>query len=137
MSKPEEQKYPSFVSTSGQPVHIALISGHTAAVGTEPTPLHPRFHREAVIKGCVPEGFHRHDDARDANSVEATRAEVILKAIAKMVDEATADPAQQVNLFTGDGRPDANVLSSRCGFTVRAQERDAAWDRYANPDNED
>lgn len=138
MAKPEATNYPKFVTTGDQPVHIALISGHTASVTREPTPLHPRFHREAILRGCVPEGFSDDVDTRDPMRVEQTRSEVILKNIAAMVEEATTDPQQQAALFTGDGRPDAKVLSDRCGFTVRAQDRDAAWDKYSNPDdNED
>lgn len=126
--------YPKFVSTTGEPVHLALLNGHTASVGTQPTPLHPRFHREAVIKGCLPEGFDRALAVGDENNFEATRDEVILKHIAAMVDEATADPTQQNTLFTGDGRPDATILSQRCGFQVRAQERDLAWEKYSGGD---
>jgi hypothetical protein len=131
-SKPaKEKKYPAFVSTSDQPVALSLLSGHTASVGVDPTPLHPMFHREAVMRGCVPAGFQ--DDiamAGVANNTQKTRDEVILDAISRMVDEAVHDVTKQTQLFTGDGRPDATVLSARCGFQVRAGERDAAWDKY-------
>lgn len=131
MSKSEKPDYPPFESTTGAPIHIALLTGHTASVGLKPTPLHPRFHREAVLRGAVPAGFKSAGvDAGGAVNVEKTRDEVILAAISKMVDEATDDPTRSGELFTGDGRPDATVLSTRCGFPVRAGERDAAWDKY-------
>jgi hypothetical protein len=39
------------------PVHLALTSGHTAVVEEGGTELPPHFHREAIAKGCYPEGI--------------------------------------------------------------------------------
>ena len=130
MAQSKTEEHPQFVSTNGTVVMLSLTSGHTAAVGAEPTPLHPRFHREAIIRGCVPAGF-KADPEQKQDFTEKTREEVIIEAIARMVEEAHNDPAKQADLFTADGRPDATVLSARAGFQIRAGERDAAWDKYS------
>lgn len=133
-----EKKHPAFVSTTDQPIPLSLLNGHTASVGVEPTPLHPMFHREAVLRGCVPAGFTDDIAATGVQQrTEKTRIDVIVDAISQMVEQAVTDPAKQNELFTGDGRPDANVLSTRCGFPVRAAERDAAWDKYQATSNDD
>lgn len=136
-----EDKYPKFLSTTGDVVMLALSNGHTVAVSHDkPTPLHPRFHRKAVEKGCMPEsvviasreaGVNIDGSEEDVNT-EATRSEIVLRNIAQMVEQADSNPELQPQFFTGDGRPDVNVLSARCGFKVTAGERDKAWATYQN-----
>lgn len=123
--------WPLFVSTTGESVLLALLSGHTASVGVEPAPLHPRFHRIAVLKGVVPAqmvGSMRHEETQ---APLPERQAMLIKVIADMVAIAAEDVTKQAELFTNDGRPDARQMSIRLGFPVKAEERDAAWDVYA------
>jgi hypothetical protein len=123
---------PMFVSTTGGPVMVALLNGHAAAVGVEPTPLHPRFHRAAVMLGAVPESMRHSVAAEDMENPEVTRQKMIIAEMSKMASEGADDPRRQAELFTGDGVPNTNLLSSRLGFPVSASERDDAWTAYTN-----
>jgi len=145
MATKNPNNYPEFVSPNGKPIALSLTSGHTTCVGTignpgEPTPLHPNFHREAFLQGCVLAAANGvQTNFVQPNATTLSREEIIDRAISAMVDEVNADPARQVQLFTGDGRPDANQLTGRVGFPVRAAERDIAWDKYqvSNPGSSD
>lgn len=125
--------YPLFVSTTGKPVMLATLSGHSASVGEEPTPLHPRFHRMAQMYGVVHvevadhyKKIHNLDKPRK----EKTKRALMKEEITKMVAEAADDLKRQAELFTGDGMPNAQQLTSRCGFHVSAAERDEAWAEF-------
>jgi hypothetical protein len=123
--------WPLFVSTTGEPVLLALLSGHSDSVGTEPKPLHPRFHRLAVTKGVVPAQMVGSLQQEETQSPTIERQAMLIKVIADMVADATANPTKTDELFTNDGRPDARQMSIRLGFPVKAEERDAAWEVYS------
>lgn len=133
------ETWPKYVSTTGQPVLVALLNGHNASVGLKPTPLHPRFHRAAIVQGAVPEGMAesmKYEEAGEAD-VRKTREELIIKAMADMVTQAGDDPKVQAELFTNDGLPAVPNLSARLGFSITAAERDGAWKKYCNEFGED
>jgi hypothetical protein len=108
-----------FRSPTDQPVHLSLTSGHVAQVGAELTEIDPRFHREAIANGCIPEGVA--DEKEQERTGNFNRAAEINKAIEAMLD------GTDKNDFTGDGKPDTRALSKRVGFTVSREERDEAW----------
>lgn len=123
--------WPLFVSTTGKPVLLALLSGHSDSVGTEPKPLHPRFHRIAVLKGVMPANMAGSIDREEEQSPSIDRKTLLLKAIADMVAIAAEDATKQPELFTNDGRPDARAMAARLGFPVSSAERDEAWAAYS------
>lgn len=134
----EQKEDPRFVSTSGRPELIALLSGHTASVTADPdgTPLHPRFHRAAMLLGVVPIALRESTIAakleeQTANQ-EASREQLILRAIGEMVKDSANDEKKRIELFTADGRPDVRALSTRVGFPINASERDANWAAFAD-----
>lgn len=131
------QEHPRFVSITGKPEMIALLSSHTASVGTvestngEGTPLHPRFHRAAAMKGCVMLGLHGSVTAEVVPARDSlSEMDRIVKAIGEMAAVAATDGEMLKQLFTNDGKPDANALASRVGFKVTASQRDEGWDRF-------
>ena len=109
-----------FRSPTENPVYLANTAGHTFVVGPELVEVPKMFHRAAVLEECIPEGMDASPSAEPA--ADATKMDLIAKALRAMVADAdTAD-------FNNDGRPDTRRLSARCGFTVLASERDAAWE---------
>lgn len=134
------QGWPRFLTSGDTPVMLALTrGGHSASVGTmestegKGTPLHPRFHRMAVLQGCMPVGLQGAADKDDldvAAQARMDRAGLLRKAIAEMVSEAAEDATKQSQYFTSDGRPDARAMAVKLGFPVSASERDAAWQAY-------
>lgn len=48
-----------FRSPTDKPVYLALTSGQTLIIGTEPTYTPSMFHRSAVMEGCIPVGVDR------------------------------------------------------------------------------
>lgn len=131
-----EDKYPRFISTTGGPIMVPLLNGHTVSVTDkdEGTPLHPRFHKKAVELGAMPVEVYRamqKEGVADGDEVSTfDRQEIIIRNISQMVEQAELNPDLQKQYFTNDGRPDAQVISTRCGFKVTAGERDRAWDSY-------
>jgi hypothetical protein len=108
-----------FKAPGDKPVHIALVTGHTALVGTEFGELDARFHREAIAQGCIPFGTAAEEPA--AKGATFDRRQVILDAINAMLD------GSDENDFTADGKPNVAKLSARVGFNVDRSERDALW----------
>jgi hypothetical protein len=119
MTKEHKMK---FRSTTGEEVHISLITGHTAVVGVELTEIEKRFHKEAIARGCLPEGVE--DDAQDQPQ-GFDRVKVITAAINAMVD------GSEEGDFTAHGKPVLAKLNARVGFTVSRSEADAIWDEIS------
>jgi hypothetical protein len=123
---------PLFKSGTGKPELIALIAGgHSITVSdTEPTPLHPRFHRAAVMRGCVPlstEGLLlKEPDSKPS----ADKDDLIYDEIEKMVTHSDGNPDLMKDWFTNDGKPIATLISSRIGLPVTASDRDRVWAKF-------
>ena len=108
-----------FKSPTEDAIYIGLTTGHTCSIGPEWVEVDPRSHREAVVRGAIPEGTE-HVKVPKAR-VEQTRNELITETIRAMIAEAKPED------FTNDGKVNAVALSTRVGFTVSSSERDAAW----------
>ena len=108
-----------FRSTTGQPVHLALTSGHTAVVTPEGTELDPVFHRAAVAEGCLPEGVSAEVHSPGA---EPTRKDIIVGAMNAMLD------GKDEKDFNADGRINLARLNARLGFTIAREEADAVFE---------
>lgn len=100
-------------------VHIALLNGHTALVTEDGTELEARFRREAIARGCLPEGIGA-DPVIEGELPPFDREAKILDAINDMIDGNDAAD------FNADGSPNLRNLSDRVGFQVSRSERDAA-----------
>lgn len=108
-----------FFAPTEQAVHIALVTGHTAVVTSEGSELDKMFHREAIARGCTPEGVEREPAAQTGGGFE--RGKVIREALNAMLDGK--DEAD----FKKDGTPDLRMVSKRVGFQVQRDEVDAIW----------
>lgn len=112
------------------PVLLATTQGgHTFSVSPNGTPVPKQFHKAALAAGCVPEEM-RGVLKEAARSTELTRIEIIEKAIDAVMTEVDAQPDLTPKFLTGDGRPDATELSRRVGFSVKAAERDEAFELW-------
>lgn len=107
-----------FRSTTGEPIHIAMTTGHTAVVGTELTELDKIFHKEAIARGALPEGV---DDDSEEVGKGFDRAAKIVEVLTAMVNGSTEGD------FNNDGRPALKRVNERLGFTATREEVDAAW----------
>ncbi len=107
-----------FRSTTGEDIHIALTTGHTAVIGKELAELDKIFHKEAIARGALPEGV---DDEDDGKGKGFDRAAKIVEILTAMVNGNTEGD------FNGDGRPALKRVNERLGFTATREEVDAAW----------
>lgn len=108
-----------FFPPTAEPVSINLTSGHTAYVKEEGTELDPMFHREAIARGCTPEGIAKPKPNEAAP--QFSRAEVIRKALNEMLDGQ--DPSD----FKKDGTPDLRAVAKHIGFQPQRDEVEAIW----------
>lgn len=113
-----------FRSTTGEEIHIALTTGHTALVGVELTELPSIFHKEAIARGCLPEGVA--PDVEVDTSGAFNRKQVIVDALNLMMDGDTDGD------FKADGKPNLTALNKRVGFQVAREEADAIWEEVSN-----
>ena len=108
-----------FRSTTGHDVHISLTSGHTCVVTPEPTEIGAIFHREAIARGCTPEGVS--DEVVPVNT-GFDREKAITDALNAMLDGGDEKD------FNTNGKPDLRALNAKVGFTVARDEADRIWD---------
>lgn len=108
-----------FRSTTGEEVHISLTTGHTAVIGVELTELEKKFHKEAIARGCLPEGV---DEDEPEQATGFNRVDAITKAMNAMLDGGDEGD------FTKAGKPDLSRLNARVGFTVSRSEADGIWE---------
>jgi hypothetical protein len=122
--------FPLFRSTTGEPVLVCLTAGgHSISVTPDEagTPLHPRFHRAAIMRACVPlsaEGLNLNAPA-PKKTVE--KDDLILAEIEKLVEQSDGNPDLLKDWFTNDGKPNASLIASRIGLPVTAADRDRVW----------
>lgn len=106
-----------FRSPTDTPLHVSLISGHTAVVPPEGTELPAVFHREALARGAV-----LTEGATDEERTQAFNRQLVLRdALDTMIKGADKDD------FTGDGRPNLVRLKAKVGFPVTREEADAVF----------
>jgi hypothetical protein len=111
-----------FRSNSDEDVYLALTSGQTAVVTVEGCELDKKFHKEAISKGCLPEGI---DDTVEDNTPQFDRKKVIIDALNDMLSGSDA------NDFTAAGKPSLAKLNERLGFTISRSEADNLWDELS------
>jgi len=107
-----------FRSTTGSDIHIALTSGQTALITSEPTELDKIFHKEAISRGALPEGVEP-----DGPVIKTgfDRKKAIIDTLNSMLDGGDEDD------FKNDGTPDLRKVTAKVGFKVDREEVDAAW----------
>ena len=108
-----------FRSTTGQDVHIGLTSGHSCVVTSTPTEIPAIFHREAIARGCTPDGVS--DEVAPVNT-GFDREQTIIDALNGMLDGGDEKD------FNTNGKPDLRALNAKVGFTVARDEADRIWD---------
>lgn len=118
-----DENHKNFRSTSGEPVRIALTSGHIKWVQTDWTITHKRFWSHAFALGCESEDGEGKSENIEGSTLDQ-RKEKILEVMREFRD---ADDNDKPGLFTKAGVPDANRLSEKLGFTVKTDERNVLW----------
>lgn len=116
-----------FRSPTDEPLHVALLSGHTCIIPPEGAELEQMFHREAISRGAVP-GSVTEEEKPAAGGFD--RAQVITAAMNSMLDGGDEED------FTNDGKPDLRKLNARVGFKVSREEADAIWTEVTKPKGE-
>ena len=110
-----------FTSPGEDLIYLAVTSGHTFTVGSQPVEVPPMFYAQALAKGCVPYEMGA-QPMPDPQAPESSQIDLICDAIVSMLVEE-----DKTDLFLGDGRPNVMALNKRLGFTASAEQRDEAW----------
>lgn len=107
-----------FRSPSDEPIHVGLLTGHTALITPDGVELPLMFHKEASARGAI-----AFDEGPASSVVESTvdRQAAISAVIKAMLDGSDADD------FTADGKPNLTKVKARAGFAVTREEADAAF----------
>lgn len=111
-----------FRSNTDEDVHIALTTGHTVVVTVAGNEIDKMFHKEAIARGCLPEGVN---DTQEDKTPQFDRKKVITDALNDMLSGSDEDD------FTKQGKPSLDKLCARVGFTVSRSEADAIWDEMS------
>lgn len=114
-----------FRSPTGELIHVALTSGHTAVVTPEGNELPAIFHKEAIARGAEP--MTGAVPAQAPVAPQFDRKQVIADAI-----QAALDGSEEAD-FTKDGKPDLRRLNARLGFQAAREEVDAIWVELTKP----
>lgn len=106
-----------FKSTTGQDVHVALVSGHTAIVPTTGVELDPIFHKQAIVLGCLPDGAATPVPQVPGNGYDPKK--VVRDALILMFK--AKDPAD----FNLNGTAKLSRLNEKTGLQISRTEFDA------------
>ena len=114
-----------FRSPTEEPIHVSLVTGHTALVTAEGVELDPMFHREAISKGAIPGSLTPEQalmlDAKP-EAQQFDRAEHIAKVLKAMLD------GDNEGDFNEDGKPNLKRLNAVIGFQASRSEVDAIFE---------
>lgn len=107
-----------FRSHLGEPVRLALDSGHITIVGAEWRELPEIFHRAATLAGC-----QRRDQAPPPDEIKRPAgSEVVDHDTAYRAAIKTMLERNEDGDFTAASLPNINVVSKLCGFTARKED---------------
>lgn len=109
-----------FKSPTDDAVQLSLTSGHTCVVEPDGTDIDPRFHREAISKGCIPVGVEMPEIAPPAPP-QFDRKQVIADGMRAMLE------SDEEGMFTAAGKPNMKKLDAMIGFRTEREEVDAIW----------
>lgn len=111
-----------FRSPMAEPIRVALLSGHTAIIGSEWRELDPIFHREALAKGA------------QCDKTEIENPDVPVRASKegadKVIDEATEIRKALIAMLSRDekgdfvastGLPNLKTVEKLAGFRVEKE----------------
>lgn len=113
-----------FRATTGEPVRIALTTGHITFVETEWTLLNRRFWSHAFAMGCETKDGKGRTENLDGMTLDQ-RKEAIL-AMMQTFEESE----DKAGLFNAKGIPDSARLTDRLGFPVGDDEVVVLWDEF-------
>ena len=123
-----------FYSRDGDDIRVTHPGGSVAIVGEEPRTLPKHLHRAAIKNGCQILEPGENLSAAQRTTVEendpGTDAFTRKNAIkAAMLDalQADEDDANYADAFTANDIPNVRWLEKKVGFSLSADERDAAW----------
>ena len=112
---------------------ITSLMGHSIAFKKgELTYVPKEMYADAVAAGAIPEN-ELEEDEKPVAKTELTadeRKNAIFSAFAAIVEKNDRES------FTGNGLPDAKVVSSLTGFTVSAAERATLWTEFKQKEAE-
>ncbi len=113
-----------FRSPTEEPIHVSLVTGHTALVTAEGVELDPMFHREAISKGAIPGSLTPEQalmlDAKP-EAAQFDRGAHIAKVLKAMLD------GDNEGDFNKDGKPDLRAVNAKLGFQASRSEVDSVW----------
>lgn len=114
-----------FKSPTDEPVQLSLTSGHTCVVQPESiepdgTDITPMFHREAIVRGCIPVGIEIPVTPAPAGP-QFDRKKIIADGMRAMLE------SDDEGMFTGAGKPNITKLNAIVGFKTEREEVDAIW----------
>lgn len=119
-----------FKSPTEQPVYIAMLSGHSAVIGSEWRDLPLFMHREALAAGCITDNMDAATISAKINDAaqQESNHDILMREIKAMMD----DPKE--GDFTAAELPHLKALSRRVGWTVNKEEMMQAVHAIANED---
>lgn len=123
-----------FKSPNDTPIQVALLSGHTAVVGTEWRDLPINLHRKALELGCITDNMDAATIAQKVEHANPQRSnhDILMDTIKSMMQ----NPKQ--GDFTGADLPNLKTLSLKVGWTVKKEEMMRAVQAISDePDAED
>lgn len=120
-----------FRSPDGKDKRVALLTGHTAIIGSEWRELEPQFHSGAYAAGCISE-----------NMIQNTVLESVDPKVSKSLTEKADKLANALMIlrgwiadndmsrFNSDGKPKTVELSKELGYRIYNYDRDYYWEKY-------
>lgn len=108
-------------SPTDEPIHVALLSGHSIRIPPEGRDVPEMFRRDAFAAGAIPVTASIADfSAPEEEAIDDSKLALLIAGVQKMLVENAED-------FTGAGLPNRKVLSGIVGWNVSVQELSAAW----------
>ena len=123
-----------FYSRDGDDIRVTHPGGSVAIVGEEPRTLPKHLHRAAIKNGCqilepgesLSAAQRTTVEENDPGTDAFTRKNAIKAAMLDAL-QADEDDANYADAFTANDIPNVRWLEKKVGFSLSADERDAAW----------
>jgi predicted component of type VI protein secretion system len=105
--------------STGNPIRVALLTGHITWINEEWTELEPRFHQAALAAGAISESFPQEDAPKPDEPIDVSMTDALKAAMLKMLDRI-GQPGSEAD-FTLHGWPSTPVVNKLAGFNAERE----------------
>lgn len=105
--------------STGEPIRVALTTGHVTWIYSDWTEIEPRFHKHALAAGAISQEFPQEEAPKLDAPIDVSMNDAIKAAMLKMLDRI-GHPGSEAD-FTLHGWPSTPIVNKLAGMNAERE----------------